>query len=332
MNQPHQASKGLEPAALAEARARAYGLFGELLGKGLTRENAPAVAALPEFEVGLGRWRSPSGALDWEAAAAAHYDLFGLQVFPVAGAFLDPDGSVGGPLTERAATALRVLGLPMRFADAGPEHLTGLLDGLGQLSAQEATAYGEARPGEARERRSGAQSLIRAHILPWWAPFEVAVRRQGEDSLFAALTKLIRWLVWDHLQDDERTVALTVDWSGPALPELLQRSDVGLKKLAEHLIRPVACGAHLSRSSLSAVGRRAQVPSGFGSRRDQMDTLLGSAVQMDRWRTLMEALALEVRGQLRLLDELPVALATPWRTRLRKTSAGLDAMAMSGEL
>ena len=313
-----------EPAALAVARARAYTLFSSWIRYGLGAESIAHAEGLPELSEALEPWRVSNGEWDLEAAAAAHQQVLGHEVFPVASAFLDPSGRAGGEVTRSLQDLLRNTGVRWDPTGEGPDHLGVLLDGLAFLSAAEAEAHQDQSVSAARSVRAQATQLLQQGLLSWWAPFAEAVRDEGE-PFFARLVDLLEALLIDHgagadaEANDEATAEAEL-----FLPELLASPTCGLRDIAEYVTLPRSSGLFLSRRSIRDLARRLEVSVGFGTRSQRLETLLRSAAEGDRWPEGISLLIERVGSAEARGAESPAS--EPWIERLRKTREGLEGL------
>ena len=253
------------------ARAAAYDLFSRLYLRGITAELLPVVHDLPELGVALPEPFDP------DAAAAEHHRLYGLQVPPWAGVFLDPEGRIGGD----AAGVVRALygraGLELADQSEEADHLGHTLALLGQL---------EARPALARE-------VIDQALLPWLPWLVEVVERHGH-AFHRALAGLTLELVLDHR-------AALGGGGGPHPPsppvvDPLDDAKSGLREIALFLVTPARGGLYLARDDVRRLATEQRLPTGFGGRADSLETLLRTAGEYGGLAEVVERLRGLVQG------------------------------------
>ena len=308
----------------ALARSRAYDLFGRLYREGLTPDVVPAVRAMP------GLADAVPDPFDADAAAADHYDLFGLNVFPYASFFLDASGRLGGPVTDLVRHQLQRVNLAPEGDAESADHLGHELAYLALLAGAEADARADGARAEAQRMQHLQRQFLDRHLL-WWLPPFVRAVRQHEHPFYATLAELTGELVIDH------RAALGGAAAGPLMPtpddppaDLLDDESTGLKDIAAFLMMPVWSGLVLRRDDITQLGRSERLPRGFGDRTQMLTNLLRSAVEydgldsvleqligtVDAWRSYYQSLDADIAP----LDEV----AAFWQARLDTTEAVID--------
>ena len=133
----------MTPYELALARRRTYELFGELFLAGVTAESLAGLAAIPELAAAARPFNA-------DAAAAEHYRLTAVTVFPYESIFRDPTGLLGGKITDQVTALYRQNGYDL-LSDA--DHLGHELGFMAHLCAAEAGALatGDATAAISRE-------------------------------------------------------------------------------------------------------------------------------------------------------------------------------------
>ena len=270
-----------------QALARGYALLGRmLLGHMSTAELADAVA-LP----GL----CPAE----DDVEASYVTAFDLGVPPYASVFLDPRGHAGGAVTQRVEAAIRGAGLQPTTDEVAADHLGVMLVHLGTL-----TSLG---------RREEAADFAARHLLGWLPALLVAL--DGVDAPFwRSAVELALAIVLDECPMAPRSVDALVD-------NPLDDPSSGLREIAAWLATPSRSGLWLGRNDLAAVSRATDLPAGFGTRRDRIETLLRSAAEYDAVPRLCDALdnlVLERTARLQGLG-LPAPVLACWTTRLATT-------------
>lgn len=297
-----------DPTARALARARAWGLLGDLLRRGLVAETVPAWQASGQL---------PAGPPDLDAFAAAHTRLFLIEVSPHASVFLSPDALLGGEVADavRRDRAASGLGEPIGVE---PDHLGALAAWLAFLSGAEADAR---RDGVDPTRILGLQrDALDRHVGSWVGVLLEALRGVEGDAAIRFHVDAVALLV--ALVEAQRA-----DLGGPSRPvslpppvDVLAAPETGIRRIAAHLCLPAQAGGWWSRSALVAHGRRLDLPAGFGSRVDQLEGLFASAATYGRVPALCAALAADAAGWA-------ARLGAPWAARAQATVALLERVA-----
>lgn len=309
----------MQPADASLARSRAYALFSRLYRTGVTPDVLPDVRTLPALHDALG------DGFDAEHAAADHYDLFHLNVFPYASLFLDASGQLGGAVTEKARGLLHQAGYPADTSSESADHVGHALGLLAFLSGAEADAWHDDLPAEAERMRRMQRRFFDAYLL-WWLPgFTEAVRRQNH-PFYTPFSDLALDLVIDHrlalgpATDPAPAVLL------PEPPSLLDDAATGLREIAAYLAAPAWSGLYLSRADLHRLGRAGRLPRGFGSRARMLANLLRAAATfdgLDRLLNQVTALLQTCRSYYAALTERDVPIleivAQAWLERLDAT-------------
>lgn len=307
----------------ARARGRAYALLADLVARGLTAATREAAMLSPAIAAALDRYGDPDG------PAIDHQHVLGDTVYPVEGAFLDPDGQVGGQPAERLAARYRSCGFAPDPRGEPAEHLATELRALAFLSAAEADALRDGEAAIAATIAEHQRALLDQHLLRWLPPLAVAVRRCGRPWP-TALVDQIEELLLFHA--GAALPAPRTTWALAPLPELLGDPEVSLRRIAAVLTTPARAGAFLSRADLGAIGRRLGLPRGFGSRVDLLENLLAAAGRFQAVEPLLHAIAAVVSetrdalAQARYEDHVVTSVLAPWRARCDETLVVLDAI------
>ncbi len=274
-----------DPVARALASGRAWGLLGDLFRRGLVVDTVPAWQGSGHL--------SELGPEGLEAYAAAHTRLFLVEVSPHESVFLSADGLLGGDVAAavRADRARAGLGDPVGVE---PDHLGAECAWMAFLSGAEADA-----------RRDGVdpapiltlqREVLDRHLLRWLPQVVEALEGVGVDG-------------FGRLYVDAATLALALArsrfaelggvreaWSLPPAKDPLASAETGIYRISEHLCLPVQVGGWWTRSALVAIGRRLDLPAGFGNRVDLVEGLFHAAAQYGRVPELCGALAEVARG------------------------------------
>ncbi|MFN2106681.1 MAG: molecular chaperone [Candidatus Promineifilaceae bacterium] len=256
----------MTPHELALARSRTYRLFGLLFLRGIDEQTRPTLPAVPELA-------QLAAGLEENEAAAEHYQLTAVSVFPYESIFLDPSGLLGGDVSERVSAIYAQNGFE---PPADADHIGSELTFLSHLCAAEAQAWSHGENSAASLWHSRQQAFLAAHLLTWLPPLAAAVDLAGS-AFYGRLANLTLELAADHLNMEaahRHPLAL------PAAP-VLAGEDSGLKDIARYLVTPPYSGLFLSRSAISDIARAHSLPRGFGDRAQLLTNLLRTAGQYD---------------------------------------------------
>ncbi|MFN2137550.1 MAG: molecular chaperone [Candidatus Promineifilaceae bacterium] len=313
-----RAFENVLPAAdLALARRRTYTLFGRLFLAGLSEGLLGPLEAVPELlELAL--------PFDADAAAADHYQLTAVLVFPYESIFLDPVGLLGGEISEQLALTYRRHGYPVT---SEADHLGHELLYMGRLCAGEASAYASGDGAAASLWHSRQRAFLVAHLLTWLPPLVLAVAG-GELRFYERLAELTLALAGDHLgARDVKDPFHLPD------PPPLAGDETGIKEIARYLVTPPYSGLFLSREAIAAVARGQQLPRGFGDRAQLLANLLRAGGQYDSAELVLDNLgrtfaagATAYSAQQETYPEIAPWIE-PWRERASRTAARLADLA-----
>ena len=278
------------------ARARGYRLLSRLFIRGpseIRRRDLQAIGGEP-----------PS----IEALETSFVAAFDLGVPPYASTFLAPDGRTGTEVT-REITESTLPPLVDAPFDVAPCHLGALLAQLAAL-----TSCGRS---EAAAQMSGAS------LLTWLPALIAAVERLRLPFWSSALLTTV-----DLVASEARGVPVRDTALGPMPANPLDNPSTGLREVAEHLSHPARSGFFLSEAECASLGRSLDLPRGFGSRRQRIETLLRSGAEYSALPQLCQSLGEIARHRATRLGELAADRYDPgfnrgWLARISQTQAML---------
>jgi len=311
---------------LAQARSNTYRLFGQLFLHGLTADSLPFVNAIPELASTL------PDTFDSDNAAADHFHLFGLNLFPFESIFLHEDSLPGTALTQDVATYYRLAGFDPEAYTESPDHIGIELALLAFLSGAESDAHEDDQRQHIQRIQDIQRRFLDDHLLPWLLPLVQAIQRQ-QQPFYAALATLTLDIVSDHraaLGADLMTKPVTFRLPSP--PDLLQSENTGLKDIATHLLTPVYSGFYLSRDDVARLARHHNLPHGFGNRQQMLANLLHAAADYDRLPALLSDLDKLLLDRQQTFETHITAvspldrIAAAWHERIANTRSLLDHM------
>jgi TorA maturation chaperone TorD len=305
-----------------DIRARAYGcaLLAGIFRDGLTDEWLPWAQDIPGVGVHVPE------PFEAEQAAAQHYTVFGMNVFPHAGVYLDPEGLLGGASAGAAAEFFQSIGLPVPSGAGMADHVSSLLGALEFLCDAEADALEDDQRAEAARMRGWQLRLLDEHLLTWLPAFVWAVQRQ-DDQFYGALAGF----ALEFLGVVREKLGAAILNMPPAFiltepPALLENPKTSLKDIAAYLLKPALCGVMLTRDEISRIARAHELPHGFGERLIMLHNLFKSAADYDAFPAVLDdltALAAVARADYAAMTEFPgmQRTASVWAARVEQTGA-----------
>lgn len=300
-----------EPRML-EARSRAYGLLSQLLLKGIDVASLERVRALPDLLDGV-------GPLDADELAHQHHATFHMGAFPYAGVFLDGEAQAGA-WADQAQRHYEAAGFRPRLDEVSADHLGVMLAFLAYASGAQGEAVEDEQRAIAGRLEQVIGDFLEVCVLSWVPGLVTAVQATGS-RFWTNVVTMALGLAADHrrtLRVPQRPADLG-RFSSP-----LDDERAGLREIAEFLLTPMRSGLFLTRPDIVGLGRRHDVPRGFGGRQTMLTNLLRSAVELGELRRVLESLDA-------LLDERRCELAgladaaglhadvEPWMRRIHHT-------------
>lgn len=319
----------MQPIQQAQARQHTYTLFSRLSQQGITADLLPYLQGIPELAPQL------PDPFDPEEAAADHYNLFVFNIYPNAAIFLDDTRLLGGPITN-AYSALYQQNHFLPDSAVEPDHLSQSLAYLAHLSQYEARALeNDQSPGYYQNQQ---HHFLKNHLLPWLIPCTIAIQQENH-PFYTQLTNLTLALTADHnaiLQPINQPAGDQPSTQSTSYPitnyQLPFTNSTTLRDIARFLITPIYSGIYLSRSAITRLARRLNLPHGFGSRDQMLQTLLQGAGQYDATSQLFTALhdilTTWQKTYQQIAQEHPQIAShiPPWQTRVTRTHQLLTQM------
>jgi TorA maturation chaperone TorD len=259
-----------------------------------------ALAALVEATDSAQHGLAAATGLPAPPDAAAHTDLFRLQLPPYASIYLGHDGMLGGEARDGIAGFWRALG---NTPPAEPDHLTTL------LAAHASLVEHDAGGATGQERwRTARHAFFWEHLASWLPPYLGRVGEVGRLFHRAWATVLL-----DVLDEEAETLGPPV--SLPAALAVAPPVDGSTSgpALLEALLAPARSGVLLTRSDLAAAARSL----GLGVRVGERAFVARWLLQQDP-SGMLDWLAGEADRQARLMAMGPASLrpvSEHWRTR-----------------
>jgi TorA maturation chaperone TorD len=294
---------------------------------GITADYLPYLQSIPDLVQTL------PDSFDPDETAAVHQTLFGFNIFPNASIFLDPSRLLGGSIANQHAEVYRQ-GQFMPESAVDQDHISQSLAFLAHLSNLEANLNAGSQPPILPQ--SYQFKFLENHLLPWLLPFSIAVELQNI-PFYKTLARLTRFLAVEHYSS-AKLLHLNIVNQGTTQQELnsrppsLQDGRTGLRQIARFLVTPVLSGFYIGRSDINQLARRLNLPHGFGSRDQMLQTLIESAGQYDGIPQLFASFHALVatwhQAYQEIIQEHPdlTAHILPWHFRLQQTSSLLSQM------
>jgi TorA maturation chaperone TorD len=305
------------PLDAAVARSGAYALLAKLLVRGLDDERLALVRSVPPLADSLGE------EADLDELASQHHALFSLQLQPYGGVFLDGEGLAGGDVGRAVQDDFTAAGFIADLDGTSPDHLGLELAFLAFLSGAEADAVEDGKTEIVEQLRARMSAFLDEHVLTWLPALVVGLPAE-EGGFWPDVVHMALELCAEHRAelDEEATEPPRL----PAPPSLVDDEKTSLRGLARFFATPAFVGAVLTRSDLAKIGRRQELPHGFGGRKQMLESLLDNAKEYGDVPALFEALG----ERLAAVDDRWATLAgrpglegpvMAWRARLAATRA-----------
>ncbi len=254
----------------AEARHRAYALFGQVFAQGPGDGVWETLLALPAVAETLPE------AVDEDLVAAAHHDALGRQVFPFESAFRSPDGLLGGDVSAAVREAYAAGGFLPDTASLEADHVGLQLAYLAHLSRAEADAEADGRSEVVERCRGLAAGFLDRHALRWWPSLAAALRTQTRSAWIARVGTLAVELAAGHRAELDLGAEMVAE---PVVKGLdLDDPETRLRDIVQYLASPLRCGMFLSLHGMARVARSVDLPTGFGTRVKVLESLWHTAV------------------------------------------------------
>jgi TorA maturation chaperone TorD len=211
--------------------------------------------------------------------------FFGLNLFPYETLFVTAERELGHETTQQVAHTYLESGFD-GGSMGGADHIGHELAFVAFLCGAEADTWTDDKRELARNIQRREADFLHEHLLRWMAPLSVAVRQRG-DAFYTAVVAFLQDFLASHAADLPLPTSVT---PLPQLPDILTNPDTRLKGIARFLLTPAYTGFVLTRDDLNQWGRTLDLPRGFGSRRQMLQTLLESAGRYEQWENLVTLL------------------------------------------
>lgn len=271
------------PQQQSQARQHTYSLLSRLFQYGITADLLPYLEAVPDLKSHL------PFPFDPDEAAADYYNIFVFNIYPNASIFLDDSRLLGGPITVAHSALYQANHFaPDSAVDA--DHLSQSLAFLAHLSKTETDVLEKGNAPNFIQFQ--LYNFLQNHFLAWIIPCTIAIQQQNK-PFYTQLGQLTIALTADHFLD------LNSNQPPPQLPpsntnnystNRLNNRSTTLRDIARYLITPALSGIYLSRSAITQLARYLNLPHGFGSREQMLQTLLQTTGQYDVTSDLFTAL------------------------------------------
>ncbi len=310
-------------------------MFGDLLLYGLSETGSPLLSILRALPDLASHIESDSD-FNTDTWAASHYALFGRNIPPLAGVFLDAQNA-SAPSGAVTATRMhdfyaRIRGENYELKALGrnerADHLGLMLHALSFLTGAEADALRDTLPlKEIIQPLQAHQSmLLEGSLLPSLAILEMTLKsfppRHGRE-FFASAVGLA------HASCFAQNLALRQDSADSKevsqrpleSPPDLEAPDTTTAHIVDYLIAPQRSGWFLSQGHIAELGRQLDLPRGFGDRRLVFKNLFDEAARFNALPALARAL-------MHHADTLMAFMPTnnPWLGHLEQTKTFLTAL------
>ncbi len=245
--------------------------------------------------------------------------LFGMNVFPYASVFLDPEALLNTATTARVEAKYAAADFePARDLPIGaPDHFGVELSFVAQLLSS--------------GRAGAANQFLESELLSWAVVFLHAVEKNAHVDFYRILAcETRRWLLEEF---DSSSCGEDLQRRNSHSEFALQGNEEDdLFSVVSFLVTPAQSGIFLSKEDLSRIGRHLELPMSFGDRGLMLKSLFRSAGEYEKIDPLLVTLNAEVDDWIELYSSdsenhpaVAVALR-PWRVRAEETLTRLEKM------
>ena len=264
---------------------------------------------------------------DEDEIAAAHYSMFGFNVFPHASVFLEEDGFLGKGVTESARAFYERSGLFESDGREAADHITTELLFCSRIS------------DNAREMAR----FCDRHLFAWLPTFVFAIERQN-NPFYRRLARLTLDVITAHrkslldqkspldqksLLDQKSPSEYHVDphQSSSSVQSVCRDDSILKKQWTDQFSVAGKCGLFLSRGDIMNLARALRLPTGFGGRIQMLRTMFDSSETYGREKDVAAGLLhlcdQEITSWQAVLDDNPpvalVVWSEQWLAKLRSS-------------
>ena len=312
----------MTPFEQAIARQRAYYELSQIFLYGITSERVAFLENVLSAEL-FAKLTD-----NFEAHAAEHYQIFGLNVFPYATIFLHDDMLLGTEFSSQVEQFYREVGFVDYKVDM-PDHIGNTFGLLSFLSGAEADALEDKITQEFHRMQNLQRRFLEEHLLRWLPALNKAIQSQ-RSKLYAHLSELVLNLVINHYQKlVKNSLPSVIKFQLPEPPQILEHEKTGIKQISEYLLVPAYTGLYISRDTIRQLGNQHHIPHGFGKRHQILTNLFRTAAEYELLNDLIDSLCMICNDwqlyyqELEIYSEL-MPFTQIWIQRLQQTASLLD--------
>jgi TorA maturation chaperone TorD len=294
--------------------AQSYEFFAQVMLMGPVAERQLIKDEMPDL------WRFIANE-DPEQLEANHYEMFGLQVFPYAGVYLNDSPMAGGPCSEQVLAYHRRSNYQWQNIEDSPDSMVEELKFLAYLMRQPACLSADSLKLQ--------HEFMGGHFLAWAIIFCADVAHQNS-QFYRQTVDLLLGVLELHvgfLEKNGYKMALQPQKSHPQLD--ITSDSTGLKKIADYIANPAGFGTLITKHEITEMARKLGLSRGFGSRFQMIESLLNSSADFDKLFELIAAMDQILDSRCVKIRDLPIQLSSmgmSWVERLLTSKAMLKGM------
>jgi TorA maturation chaperone TorD len=313
-NAQSKLSDTIDDRDICRGLARSYEFFAQMILVGPGTERQLIQEEMPNL------WEFIANE-DPELLQANHYEMFGLQVFPYAGVYLNDSPMAGGPCSEQVLAYYRRSNYKWQGIEDSPDSMVEELKFLAYMMGQPDCLSANSMKLQ--------QDFLAGHFLPWALIFCADVVHQNSlfytenvDILLGVLALHVEFLAKNGFE----MIPLPLQ----AHPQLdITSQSTGLKKIADYITKPSGFGMLMTKYEITEMARKLGLSRGFGSRYQMIESLLNSSADFDKLFELITAMDQILESRCSKIKNLPTELSLvgrPWVERLLTSKAMLKVM------
>lgn len=225
-----------------------------------------------------------SDPLDTAEYSAEFFRLFSLEIMPHESVFRDASGLFSGLILDQVQD----------FYRSFDHQVLNNADHIGHELAFMARLCNIEEEGPGQEKLfSGQGAFLAKHVLSWIPALSLAIGML-DSPFYNELGRLTLAVIDDHLIDLNVILPHANQTTDPIPASSMD--DSSIREIVDYLISPANSGIYLGRTLIKEIGRRHQLPLGFGNRHQMLLNLFRSAGQFESSRVLITELLKATRN------------------------------------
>ena len=271
----------------------------------------------------------PLSLKDDDEAAAAHYRIFHLETLPYASVFLESNQLLGGAHTQKIQQFFLSHHFDSRRLELQPDHLGTQLAFLSHLCREGIYNQVPEEEKHTQYTQEATRVFLHDHLLSWLSSYVLSLEPQEIDKdirdCFAFYHKTVLFildLATNHAFElgigAENAIKL------PPLDPVLETNECGIKDIATYFSTPAQCGSMLRKNDIQRIGRKLNLPTGFGRRADMLEKLFLCAAEYGSISDVFDAIHLHLKGCITFYQS--IESAGHWLTRCAQNLERIESL------